>query len=78
MSAAQHTPGPVSYGDMSAFAYVCRSCGEGCFIPQSTVSCAWCGVSDPFGGDPGRCRPKIFPSPAAIAKATGQEGGSHG
>lgn len=66
---AQHTPGPGSYGDMSGFAYVCRSCGEMAFIPQSTVRCSWCGVPDPFDGDPGVCRPRIVPSRAAKAKA---------
>ncbi len=55
---------------MSAFKYVCRACRESCFIPQSTVRCVWCGAPDPFGGDPGICRPRILPSPAAIAKAT--------
>lgn len=41
------------------FKYVCRGCGEGWFFPPSTVQCDWCDTPDPFGGDPGKCRPPV-------------------
>lgn len=51
------------------FKYVCRACGEGWFFPPSTIQCDWCGVSDPFDGDPGKCRPVVRPTlPATQAE----------
>ncbi len=55
-------PKPAISAGAHAFKYVCRGCGEGWFIPQSTVRCPWCETPDPFGGDPAVCRPAIVPA----------------